>query len=362
MACENDNATATYGSLHDAFSAFKRADGAQASAPGAGKASAPAPAPATVHGSLSAAIAASGSLTSEPVAADGAQTAALAPAADAAPVSAPGAAYGAQSSASAAADRAPASSLAAAFKALQRRNADRSGSQATMPVAERFVSINGEGACAGKLAAFIRFTGCNLRCGYCDTMWANAPGAAAKGETPEQLAAWVRQTGVECVTLTGGEPVLQPLLPQLVELLLGEPGPNERGLRVEIETNGAADLGELAALRARIGDAAPGALAFTVDWKLPSSGMEQQMLPANFRLLDARDTVKFVCGQGDLPRVLEVARQLDLPGRVPVYLSPCFGDIEPARIVEFMQENQMTWATAQVQLHKVIWPDVERGV
>lgn len=362
MACENENATATYGSLHDAFSAFKRADGAQTSAFGAGKASASAPAPATVHGSLSAAIAASGSLTSEPVAADGVQTAALAPAADAAPVSAPGAAYGAQSSASAAADRAPASSLAAAFKALQRRNADRSGFQATMPVAERFVSINGEGACAGKLAAFIRFTGCNLRCGYCDTMWANAPGVAAQGETPQQLAAWVRQTGVECVTLTGGEPVLQPLLPQLVELLLGEPGPNERGLRVEIETNGAADLGELAALRARIGSAAPGTLAFTVDWKLPSSGMEQRMLPANFRLLDARDTVKFVCGQGDLPRVLEVARQLDLPGRVPVYLSPCFGDIEPARIVEFMQENRMTWATAQVQLHKVIWPDVERGV
>ena len=253
-------------------------------------------------------------------------------------------------------------SLHDAFSASQRRSADQPSSRATMPVAERFVSINGEGACAGKLAAFIRFTGCNLRCGYCDTMWANVPGAAAKGETPEQLAAWVRQTGVECVTLTGGEPVLQPLLPQLVELLLGEPGPNERGLRVEIETNGAADLGELAALRARIGDAAPGALSFTVDWKLPSSGMEQRMLPANFRLLDTRDTVKFVCGQGDLPRALEVARQLDLPGRVPVYLSPCFGDIEPARIVEFMQENQMTWATAQVQLHKVIWPDVERGV
>ena len=253
-------------------------------------------------------------------------------------------------------------SLHDAFSASQRRSADQSGSQAIMPVAERFVSINGEGACAGKLAAFVRFTGCNLRCGYCDTMWANAPGVAAQGETPQQLAAWVRQTGVECVTLTGGEPVLQPLLPQLVELLLGEPGPNECGLRVEIETNGAADLGELAALRAHIGNAAPGVLSFTVDWKLPSSGMEQQMLPANFRLLDTRDTVKFVCGQGDLLRVLEVARQLDLPGRVPVYLSPCFGDIEPARIVEFMQENQMTWATAQVQLHKVIWPDVERGV
>lgn len=324
MTCENENAT--FDSLHDAFAAFKRTDGAQTPASDAGKTSAPAPD--AVHGSLSAAIAAAA----------------------------------VQSLASAAADRAPASSLADAVRASQRRNAGESGSRATMPVAERFVSINGEGACAGKLAAFIRFTGCNLRCGYCDTMWANAPGAAAQSETPQQLVAWVRQAGVECVTLTGGEPVLQPLLPQLVGLLLGESGPSGRGLRVEIETNGAADLGELAALRARIGNAAPGRLSFTVDWKLPSSGMEQQMLPANFRLLDARDTVKFVCGQGDLPRVLEVARQLDLPGRVPVYLSPCFGDIEPARIVEFMQENRMTWATAQVQLHKVIWPDVERGV
>ena len=86
------------------------------------------------------------------------------------------------------------------------------------------------------------------------------------------------------------------------------------------------------------------------------------MLPTNFALLDARDAVKFVCAESDLPRALEVARQLDLPGRVPVCLSPCFGRIEPARIVEFMQENGMIWATAQLQLHKIIWPNVERGV
>lgn len=98
-----------------------------------------------------------------------------------------------------------------------------------MPVVEKFVSINGEGQCAGKLAAFIRFAGCNLRCSYCDTMWANEPGVPAECETVAELVAWVRQTGVECVTLTGGEPVLQPLLPQLVEALLDEPGPNGRG-------------------------------------------------------------------------------------------------------------------------------------
>ena len=234
----------------------------------------------------------------------------------------------------------------------------------TLPVAERFVSVNGEGRAAGKLAAFIRFTGCNLACSYCDTMWANAPAAAECAErvSVADLVAWARETRVECITLTGGEPALQPELPRLVCALLAEPGPLERGLRVEIETNGAADLRELAQLREACASL-PGNLTFTVDWKLPSSGMEGRMLRENFALLDARDTVKFVCGgEGDLRRMLEVSRDLGLPNRVPVYLSPVFGRLDPARIVDFMQENNLTWATAQLQLHKIIWPGVEKGV
>lgn len=233
-----------------------------------------------------------------------------------------------------------------------------------LPVAERFVSVNGEGRAAGKLAAFIRFTGCNLACSYCDTMWANAPAAADRAErvSVADLVAWARETRVECITLTGGEPALQPELPRLVRALLAEPGPLGRGLRVEIETNGAADLCELASLREECASL-PGSLTFTVDWKLPASGMEDRMLRENFTLLDARDTVKFVCGgEGDLVRMLEVSRELGLPNRVPVYLSPVFGRLDPARIVDFMQDNNLTWATAQLQLHKIIWPGVEKGV
>lgn len=283
-----------------------------------------------------------------------------------------------------------------------------------MPVAEKFVSINGEGQCAGKLAAFIRFVGCNLRCSWCDTMWANgavqvggeegvavfddaspsasedgiaggaadiafADGAAAAKaadfdirsssvggfarETIADLVAWVRETGAECVTLTGGEPTLQPALSQFVRALLAEPGPSGHGLRIEIETNGSVDLAPLVQLRRSTEGACPGMLTFTVDWKLPASGQEQAMLPANFAMLDMRDTVKFVCGgSADLQRMLEVARKLNLPGRVPVYLSPVFGSIEPAEIVSFVQEHKLTWATVQLQLHKLIWPNVERGV
>ena len=107
----------------------------------------------------------------------------------------------------------------------------------------------------------------------------------------------------------------------------------------------------------------PGSLTFTVDWKLPASGMEDRMLRENFALLDARDTVKFVCGgEGDLIRMLEVSCELGLPNRVPVYLSPVFGRLDPARIVDFMQDNNLIWATAQQQLHKIIWPGVEKGV
>ena len=233
-----------------------------------------------------------------------------------------------------------------------------------LPVAERFVSVNGEGRAAGRLAAFIRFTGCNLACSYCDTMWANAPVAAECAErvSVADLVAWARETRVVCITLTGGEPVLQPELPRLVRALLAEPGPLGRGLRVEIETNGAADLCELTRLR-EVCASLPGSLTFTVDWKLPASGMEDRMLRENFALLDACDTVKFVCGgEGDLVRMLEVSRELGLPNRVPVYLSPVFGRLDPARIVDFMQDNNLTWATAQLQLHKIIWPGVEKGV
>ncbi len=88
------------------------------------------------------------------------------------------------------------------------------------------------GRAAGKLAAFIRFTGCNLACSYCDTMWANAPAAAECAErvSVADLVAWARETRVECITLTGGEPALQPELPRLVRALLaGSPAPSGAG-------------------------------------------------------------------------------------------------------------------------------------
>ena len=92
--------------------------------------------------------------------------------------------------------------------------------QIKYPVAEQFVSINGEGTKAGELAVFIRFKGCNLNCSYCDTQWANRQDTPAVEKTAAELVADVCRTGIDNVTMTGGEPLLQTELAGLIKELL----------------------------------------------------------------------------------------------------------------------------------------------
>ena len=216
-----------------------------------------------------------------------------------------------------------------------------------MNVVEKFTSINGEGTRAGELAVFVRFKGCNLRCSYCDTMWANEADCSYEEETPEEITNYVLATGIRNVTLTGGEPLLQKDIRKLIYLLL------QAGLRVEIETNGAVRLSEFCEERP----------IFTMDYKLPSSGCEEHMIAENMELLEINDTVKFVCGsQEDLVKALEVIQTYDLTSRCLVYFSPVFGSIEPVQMVEFMLEHQLNDVRLQIQMHKVIWDPNERGV
>ena len=220
-----------------------------------------------------------------------------------------------------------------------------------MRVAEKFISINGEGTRAGELAVFVRFTGCNLRCSYCDTMWANEPGCPYEEMSPAQICDYVRSTGIRNVTLTGGEPLLQKDMDKLIGLLI-----KDCGVRVEIETNGAVDLKPFTELP-------EGRPAFTMDYKLPSSGCEDRMIAENFCVLEAEDTVKFVSGSpADLERAGEIIEQYGLLDRCHVYFSPVFGRIEPVEIVDFMLNRRMNKARIQIQMHKVIWDPNERGV
>ena len=216
-------------------------------------------------------------------------------------------------------------------------------------IAEKFVSINGEGRKAGQPAVFIRFKGCNLNCSYCDTFWANSDNCPAEMMTANDILVYIQKTGISNVTLTGGEPLIQTGIYELIDLLC------QNGLDVEIETNGSEDISPFRQMKIMP--------SITLDYKLPSSGMERFMEMKNYDFLTKNDTIKFVCGSNeDLQKALEIIEKKHLTKKCAVYLSPVFGKIEPREIVDFMLENKMNGINFQLQLHKFIWNPDKRGV
>ena len=217
-------------------------------------------------------------------------------------------------------------------------------------VAEKFVSINGEGTRAGQPAVFIRFVGCDLKCSYCDTSWANSHGAPFEEMTVDDIIGYILSTGIKNVTLTGGEPLMQKGVDKLLRSIS-----EHMEISCEIETNGSIPLKKFLDISSRP--------IFTMDYKLPSSGMEKYMCLENFSCLDSRDTVKFVSGSvDDLKRAKQIIDEYKLCGRVSVYISPVFGKIEPSEIVEFMLNEKMNDVNLQLQMHKIIWDPDRRGV
>lgn len=217
------------------------------------------------------------------------------------------------------------------------------------PVVEKFVSINGEGLCAGETAVFIRFRSCNLSCSYCDTKWANSGAAPAEMMSAEEICGYAVDTGIKNVTLTGGEPLLQNDIYELIELLM------KNGLNVEIETNGSISIAEFSGKKFRP--------RFTLDYKLPGSFMESEMLVENYEYIAPDDVVKFVSGSiEDLEKAEYIIKKYDLAKKCHVYISPVFGKIEPEQIVKFMIEKKLNNVRLQLQLHKFIWDPEERGV
>lgn len=219
-----------------------------------------------------------------------------------------------------------------------------------MQVAEIFESINGEGPLAGQRALFIRFAGCNLACSYCDTAWANEPGFSGTEMTRAEILKAVDRAQIRNLTITGGEPLLQEEMALLLKDLTAS---GEH--RIEIETNGAVDLTPFVGISEHI--------SFTMDYKLPGSGMEEKMIVSNFSLLGPSDTVKFVVSDiCDLDRARAVIKNKQLTGKCHIYLSPVYGSIDPEQIVEYMKENKMDQVNLQLQLHKIIWDSDRRGV
>jgi 7-carboxy-7-deazaguanine synthase len=211
-----------------------------------------------------------------------------------------------------------------------------------MRITEIYSSVQGETQYAGLPCTLVRTTGCDLRCGYCDSAFAFHGG---KEMSLDEIVAAVVELGAPLVLLTGGEPMLQRELPALARLLL------DRGLRVMIETSGAHRL-----------DALPAEVVRIVDVKTPGSGESGRMAWEVLDGLRPRDAVKFVlCDEADYHWAADVIRERRLAERTEVLLSPVHGQLDPAALVGWMLRDRLP-ARLNLQIHKYIWSPDARGV
>lgn len=218
-------------------------------------------------------------------------------------------------------------------------------------IVEKFISINGEGLYSGELSTFIRFAGCNLNCIYCDTKWANEKNVCCDEMTKEEIYRFIKEGEINNVTLTGGEPLIQENIYELIQYLS-----DDKSLRIEIETNGSVKLDKIYSLNRDN-------VFVTMDYKLNSSLMEAKMELENFKYISKKDVLKFVVGSRfDLERAKEIINNYNILNKVNIFISPIFGTISYQEIIEFMKINKMNNTRFQLQIHKVIWPVDKRGV
>ncbi|HLX38864.1 MAG TPA: radical SAM protein [Candidatus Binataceae bacterium] len=208
---------------------------------------------------------------------------------------------------------------------------------------EIFLSIQGESSHAGRPCAFVRLTGCNLRCNYCDTEYAFYEG---RKMTIEEILAQLDTYGCNLVEITGGEPLLQDGVYHLIAELLAA------GRTVMIETSGASDVSRLNPRVIKV-----------MDLKCPGSGEAARNLWSNLEHLTARDEVKFVLSdRADYEWARDVIREHNLASRVNAVLMSCaFDRLARADLAQWILEDRLP-VRFQLQMHKHIWPPDTRGV
>jgi 7-carboxy-7-deazaguanine synthase len=210
-------------------------------------------------------------------------------------------------------------------------------------ITEIFHSIQGESAFRGLPCTFIRLSRCNLRCTWCDTTYSFTGGDKM---TIAEVVEEVEKANLPIVEITGGEPLLQPEVYPLMDALL------ERNRPVLLETSGSINIGRV-----------PEAVHRIVDMKPPGSGEVTRNDYSNLALLTEKDELKFVIAdRADYEWSLSLLNEKNLWKKVrSVVLSPVFGDMPPATLAAWMIEDRLQ-ATIGLQLHKMIWPDIEQGV
>ncbi|OPY82303.1 MAG: 7-carboxy-7-deazaguanine synthase [Syntrophorhabdus sp. PtaU1.Bin153] len=211
-----------------------------------------------------------------------------------------------------------------------------------LKVNEIFYSIQGESTFAGLPCIFIRLTGCNLRCSYCDTTYAYEEG---REWSIPALIDHAKAYPSLLVEVTGGEPLLQAGTPELVKALLRE------DYKVLVETNGSLDISAIDK-RAII----------IMDMKCPDSGMSNKNLFTNIHHLKSRDEVKFViASERDYLWATSKITEYRLEQICTILFSSVYGKLQPSRLAEWILRDGIK-ARLQLQLHKYIWGPEERGV
>lgn len=204
-----------------------------------------------------------------------------------------------------------------------------------MQITEIFKSIQGESSYAGLPCSFIRTTGCNLRCVWCDTEYAFYGG---KSMAIPQILAAIEPHACELVEITGGEPLLQEDVPALAQELLN------RNHRVLIETGGASDISVL-----------PSDVIKIMDVKCPDSGMTDKMDWGNLDRLNPKDEIKFVINsRRDYDWAKDVLNNRKIQDKNLVLFSPVYRRLAPEQLAEWILEDRLP-VRFQIQLHKVLW-------
>jgi 7-carboxy-7-deazaguanine synthase len=207
-------------------------------------------------------------------------------------------------------------------------------------VTEIFHSLQGEGLTTGERTAFVRLTGCPLRCTYCDTVYAFTGGESM---TIEEVLERVAGFAVRHVCVTGGEPLAQRDCPTLLAALC------DAGYRVCIETAGALDVSHVDPRVVKV-----------MDLKTPGSGEVARNLWDNLEHLAPTDQVKFViCDETDYRWAAAQLAEHDLTRRCSVLFSPAEGRLAPTDLAEWILRDRLP-VRFQLQLHKILWGD-ERG-
>lgn len=212
----------------------------------------------------------------------------------------------------------------------------------TLDISEIFHSIQGESTRMGLPCVFVRLSFCNLRCRWCDSAYAFAPGTVLG---LEEILARVRGYRCRLVEVTGGEPLVQDGVHPLMKRLCDE------GHEVLLETSGSLDISRVDPRVCRI-----------LDIKCPGSGMAGRTCWSNLGCLTGRDEVKFVIGdRADYEWAREVIRRHGLDRVCPVLMAPVFGALENAALAGWILGDGLP-VRLQLQLHKYIWDPSARGV